>query len=59
MVLELPKQTCEAGAGGVCISAEEVDDILSWVLVTGKFVVLTDGTGAYQSLAPRGRVRLP
>ena len=56
MVFELPEETCEAGAGGVCVSAQEVDDILSWVLVPGRFVVLTDGAGAYQSLAPRSRV---
>jgi hypothetical protein len=57
MFFELPPETCEAAAGGVPITGKEADDILSWVLVPGHFVVLTDGAGAYQSLAPRSRVQ--
>ena len=56
MFFELPAETCEAGAGGVPLSATECDDILSWVLVPGNFTLLTDGAGAYQSVAPMSRV---
>ena len=52
----LPQETCEAAAGGVSLSAKECDDILSWLLVPGYFVILTDGAGAYQSLAPKYRI---
>lgn len=56
MFLELPKRTCAAGGSGVSLTAEECDDILSWVLVPGNFTLLTDGAGAYQSVAPKSRV---
>ncbi len=56
MFFELPAATCPAGAGGVPLSGEEADEILSWVSVPGNFVLLTDGAGAYQSAAPESRV---
>ena len=55
MFFELPGRTCEAGASGCQLSAEECDDIMSWVLVPGNFVLLTDGARAYQSVAPLSR----
>ena len=56
MFFELPPETCEAGGSGVPLSAEECDNILPRVLTPGPFVLLTDGAGAYQSVAPRDRL---
>lgn len=55
-VFELPLETCEAGAGGVPLSAAEADAILPKIFRRGPFTVLTDGAGAYQSMAPEDRV---
>lgn len=55
-VVELPQETCEAGAGGVPLSAAEADAVLPKLLKGGPFTILTDGAGAYQSLAPEDRV---
>ena len=56
MFFELPEETCEAGGSGVPLSAAECDSILPAILSPGPFVLLTDGAGAYQSVAPRERV---
>ena len=55
MFFEVPAKTCEATAGGVPVSAKEVDAILPYILYPGKYIVATDGAGAYQSLAPPAR----
>ncbi|CAK0889223.1 unnamed protein product [Prorocentrum cordatum] len=55
MFFELPQRTCAAGGSGVSLSGPECDEILSWVLVPGNFTLLTDGAGAYQSVAPKSR----
>ena len=55
MFFELPERTCAAGGSGVSLNAKECDDVLSWVLVPGNFTLLTDGAGAYQSVAPKSR----
>ena len=46
----------EATAGGVPLSADECDDILPVVLYPGKYILATDGAGAYQSVAHPSRV---
>jgi hypothetical protein len=53
---ELPQETCEAGGSGVSLSAKECDAILPRQLSPGPYTLLTDGAGAYQSVAPRGRL---
>ena len=56
MFFELPDKTCEATASGVSLTAEECDNILPDVLYPGKYILATDGAGAYQSVAPPSRV---
>ena len=56
MFFELPEKTCEATPGGVPLSADECDAIMPDVLFPGKFILATDGAGAYQSVAHPSRV---
>lgn len=53
---ELPHKTCAAGGAGVPLGASECDRILSVHLAPGPYTLLTDGAGAYQSVAPHDRV---
>ena len=41
------------------MTAEECDSILPDVLHPGKYILATDGAGAYQSVAPPSRVAYP
>ena len=52
---ELPAETCKAGGGSVPTNATECASILSNELKPGPYTMLTDGSGAYQSLAPLDR----
>ena len=56
MFFELPHKTCEAGGSGVPLKAAEWDQIGPRVLAPGPYTLLTDGAGAYQSVAPLDRV---
>ena len=53
---ELPHETCEGGGSGVPFSAKEWDDIGPRVLSGGNLILLADGAGAYQSVAPKDRI---